>query len=115
MGSWYKVIKTINGRAYDYWQRTTRVGKSVKTENKYIGPSSKALNLAPNFDRLDHAIARAQHDVADKQRREDELIQYGPLAERIARQKAALRAVKRKTKGIKANNPFLAQALVKKP
>jgi hypothetical protein len=39
MGSWYKVTKRIHGRYYDYWQRTYRVGKSVKTENKYIGPS----------------------------------------------------------------------------
>ena len=36
---WYKVTKRINGRLYDYWQRTYRVGKSVKTENKYIGPA----------------------------------------------------------------------------
>jgi hypothetical protein len=39
MGSWYRVTKRINARLYDYWQRTCRVGKSVKTENKYIGPS----------------------------------------------------------------------------
>lgn len=39
MGSWYRVTKTISGRKYDYWQRTYRVGKSVKTKNKYIGPS----------------------------------------------------------------------------
>ena len=40
MGNWYRVTKCINGRLYDYWQRTYRVGKSVKTENKYIGPTS---------------------------------------------------------------------------
>src|SRR5215475_6675621 len=39
MRKWYKVTKRINGRLYDYWQRTYRVGKSVKTENKYIGPA----------------------------------------------------------------------------
>jgi hypothetical protein len=39
MGKWYKVTKRINGRFYDYWQRTYRVGKSMKTENKYIGPA----------------------------------------------------------------------------
>jgi hypothetical protein len=33
---WYRVTKKINGRFYDYWQRTYRVGKSVKTENRYI-------------------------------------------------------------------------------
>lgn len=36
---WYRTTKKINGHLYDYWQRTYRVGKSVKTENKYIGPS----------------------------------------------------------------------------
>jgi hypothetical protein len=40
MGSWYKVTKKINGRLYDYWQRTERHGRSVKTFNKYIGPAS---------------------------------------------------------------------------
>jgi hypothetical protein len=39
MRKWYKVTKRINGRSYDYWQRTYRVGKSVKTANKYIGPA----------------------------------------------------------------------------
>jgi hypothetical protein len=38
---WYRVTKKIKGRLYDYWQRTYRVGKSVKTENRYIGPSTK--------------------------------------------------------------------------
>jgi hypothetical protein len=33
---------SINGRRYDYWQRTYRLGTSVKTENKYIGPSGSA-------------------------------------------------------------------------
>jgi hypothetical protein len=42
VGSWYRVTKKINGRFYDYWQRTCRVGKSVKTENKYIGPAGTA-------------------------------------------------------------------------
>lgn len=39
MGNWYRVTKRINGRLYNYWQRTKRVGKSVKTENRYIGPA----------------------------------------------------------------------------
>jgi hypothetical protein len=46
VGNWYRVTKKINGRLYDYWQRTHRVGKSVKTENKYIGPAS-AWSCAP--------------------------------------------------------------------
>ena len=37
----YRVTKKINGRFYDYWQRTYRVGKSVKTENRYIGPARR--------------------------------------------------------------------------
>lgn len=35
---WYRVVKTIKGRKYDYWQKTYRVGRHVKTLNKYIGP-----------------------------------------------------------------------------
>jgi hypothetical protein len=35
---WYRVTKTIRGLKYDYWQKTYRVGRSVKTLNKYIGP-----------------------------------------------------------------------------
>jgi hypothetical protein len=38
--SWYKTVKSINSRQYYYWQRTYRLGKQVKTENKYIGPVS---------------------------------------------------------------------------
>jgi hypothetical protein len=39
VGKWYKVTKKIHGRLYDYWQRTERHGKQVKTFNKYIGPA----------------------------------------------------------------------------
>ena len=35
--NWYRVTKTIRGHKYDYWQKTYRVGRSVKTINKYIG------------------------------------------------------------------------------
>ena len=27
---WYKVIKTIKGRRYVYWQKTYRIGRNVK-------------------------------------------------------------------------------------
>ncbi len=37
---WYRVTKRINGRFYLYWQKTYRVGSSVKTLNKYIGPGA---------------------------------------------------------------------------
>jgi hypothetical protein len=49
--------------------------------------------------------------LSAKERREDERIQYGNLKYRIARQKAAVRKAKRKTNGIKALNPFLAQGI----
>jgi len=47
---WYRVTKTIKGRRYHYLQRTFRVGNSVKTENKYIGPagsSSRSRDPSP--------------------------------------------------------------------
>lgn len=50
VGDWYRVSKRINGRRYDYWQRTYRVGASVKTENRYIGPSSSHTHNASLFD-----------------------------------------------------------------
>jgi hypothetical protein len=51
MGNWYKVTKRINGRLYDYWQRTYRVGKSVKTENKYIGPARQERRIGYGLSR----------------------------------------------------------------
>lgn len=46
---WYRVVKTIRGRRYHYWQKTYREGGKVKTLNKYIGPagSSPAVIAAP--------------------------------------------------------------------
>jgi hypothetical protein len=46
VGSWYQVTKKINDRFYDYGQRTYRVGKSIKTENRYIGPTSRSATPA---------------------------------------------------------------------
>jgi hypothetical protein len=51
MGNWYRVTKRINGRLYVYLQRTYRVGKSVKTENKYIGPATATPVSAPTYER----------------------------------------------------------------
>jgi hypothetical protein len=218
MGNWYRVTKTINGRRYDYWQRTKRVGKSVKTENKYIGPagSGKASAASTPHDPFAHArfgsptfipktgyLPEAQRYVNEwgtvsysdkrsaelyaadlekgeggtwraeretpngywrahritttapavtparersptapetpedamyqlnpthnpdgvdlrnykkwkaRERAEDERIQYGNLKDRVARQKKELRTAKRKAKGLKIANPFLA-ALFKK-
>ena len=42
MGSWYRVVKTIKGRRYVYEQQTTREGKHVRTQNRYIGPEGGA-------------------------------------------------------------------------
>jgi hypothetical protein len=184
--SWYRVTKTIHGRKYDYWQRTERQGKSTKTYNKYIGPSTagqatitsgqwnaqeNALRAAKQtFSHLDcpdcqqerreyggwrcsrHyneaednarairqtgvGISKADtsyfHDplwheehgmggsdtesfkptVIDKaERAEDERIQYASLKARKARQEAAVRAAKRKSRGTGASNPFLGQAI----
>src|SRR5262245_15828555 len=44
----YKVVKTINGHRYLYWQRTKRVGKAVKTENRYIGPAAGSPSSTPS-------------------------------------------------------------------
>ena len=127
MGTWYKVTKRINGRLYDYWQRTYRVGKQVKTENKYIGradfsdasiamgpqqtvPEDAMYQLNPmhNPDGVD---LRQYRKVVEQERRENERLRYGNLKDRIARQESAVRKAKRKAKGIKAANPFLAQLL----
>jgi hypothetical protein len=45
MGDRYRVTKRINGRLSVYLQGTYRVGKSVRTENKYIGPATAAPSL----------------------------------------------------------------------
>jgi hypothetical protein len=36
---WYRVIKTVKGRRYEYLQRSWREGKKVRTESRYIGPA----------------------------------------------------------------------------
>ena len=38
MGAWYRVVKKVKGRRYAYLQRTLRKGKTVHTENQYLGP-----------------------------------------------------------------------------
>jgi hypothetical protein len=143
---WYRVTKKIKGRHYDYLQRTYRVGKSVKTENRYIGPSTKsgfttsaasaasnreplyagqfeipiatgrateqrnprnirelqkqkkAILLAPRFDHLAFSVVQDELDYA--------------YAVKIDKERK--RAARAKTKGIKALNMFMAQALLAK-
>src|SRR4051794_13835408 len=65
---WYQVTKTINGRQYLYWQKTYRVGGSVKTLNRYIGPSHNPLrmrSLAAQMADLPeaHKKLRAEYDA----------------------------------------------------
>jgi len=45
---WYAVKKRIKGNYYWYWQKTYRVGRQVKTLNRYIGP---AHSVSPPFGR----------------------------------------------------------------
>jgi hypothetical protein len=51
---WYRVVKTINGRRYLYLQKTYRVGRSVKTLNKYIGPYDGSIVGAIRAPRIKH-------------------------------------------------------------
>ena len=63
MGSWYRVTKKINGRLYDYWQRTSS-GAFCETEDKghqstksIPRPSHKeALTAILRFESLDHLL-----------------------------------------------------------
>jgi hypothetical protein len=139
MGNWYKVTKHINGHYYDYWQRTYRVGKSVKTMNRYIGPASRESSLPSTFSNQyertvgEHGIYLAKADYTPpppepvepepKDRKADfspdewrEIQAYKRQQKRdfdaaMKCQAAAVRKAKRETKGIKALNPFIAKAL----
>ncbi len=63
MGSWYRVTKKINGRLYDYWQRTSS-GAFCETEDKghqstksISRPSHKeALTAILRFESLGHLL-----------------------------------------------------------
>lgn len=101
---WYKVTKNIGGRLYDYWQRSKRIGKKVKTECKYIGPAMSGTLFSPT-------TSTKAETLGARERREDERIQYGPLSARIKRQAAAVRRAQRNTTGIKKLNPFIAQGI----
>lgn len=66
MGKWYKVTKRINGRLYDYWQRTFRIGKTVKTENRYIGPARASVQTISSKTELTLADALDDFFAPDK-------------------------------------------------
>lgn len=44
---WVRVIKTVKGRPYAYLQRSFRVGNSVRTESRYLGPVGGAGDVGP--------------------------------------------------------------------
>lgn len=144
MANWYRVTKRINGRLYDYWQRTHREGKSVKTENRYIGPVSRPA-LGPSIYSLtapltsDDVLSKcfSPQTTPEPQRgnirklmakkrailRNEEYFDFNAFekvldqldyAHAVKTNRERMRDVKRKTRGIKAANPFLAQA-IKKP
>jgi len=46
---WYRIIKTVKGRSYAYLQRSYRVGGSVRTESKYLGPVGSAGDTSANI------------------------------------------------------------------
>ncbi len=144
---WYRVTKKINGRYYDYWQRTYRVGRSVKTENRYIGPSRRdgfytaTASAAPQREMLyagqfeipiaaksttEKPEPRNIRDLKKKKKAimlaaefdheafntvQDEL----DYAYAVKSDKEKKRAARAKTKGIKALNAFIAQALLRRP
>jgi hypothetical protein len=144
VGNWYRVTKKIHGRLYDYWQRTYRVGKSVKTENPYIGPSTKGgftsstASTAPKreplyarqFEIPIASISTAQYrkplNIRELKKEKKAILQaaefdhvaFGAVQDEldyayaVKADKEKKRATRAKTKGIKALNPFIAQALL---
>jgi hypothetical protein len=143
---WYRVTKKINGRFYDYWQRTYRVGKSVKTENRYIGPSSKggfaasAVSTTPEREPLyagqfkipitasSTAEGRKPRSIRELKKEKKAIMlaaEFDPeafngvqdevdYAYAVKADKEKKRVARARTKGIKALNAFIAQALVNK-
>jgi hypothetical protein len=116
---WYRVIKTINGRRYLYLQKTYRVGQSVKTLNKYIGSAAAAGHGVPMPSFVEQMRQRFPSPITDKpfsskERKEDEKIRYGKLADREKRQKSRIRAAKKNTAHLKPFNYFAAKLASKK-
>jgi hypothetical protein len=120
VGNWYRVTKRINGRLYaSSDSRTTGFGPG----NGVTSPSAATISAsAPHTpeDAIWHLNPVHNPDGIDlrryeKQRQQEiwdnEAVKYGPVKARLKRQEAQVRAAKRKTTGIQAENPFLAQAL----
>jgi hypothetical protein len=52
VGNWYRVSKRINGRLYDYWQRTYRVGKPCpRSDCRQRSPPHPINRWPPSFER----------------------------------------------------------------
>jgi len=165
MGNWYQVTKHIHGRQYLYWQTTYRVGRIVKTLNKYIGPAAnpprvcspaaqieklstvahldaitnepepdvvfnEALGTEPpmvSVNRETPEHPRRPGNLHDLKREKKKLMEANisvgdelnvvmeeiDYANAVRKNRAAIRAAKRQTKGIKSLNPFMAKAMVK--
>ena len=139
---WYQVVKTINGKAYLYWQRTQRIGGKVKTSNQYIGPATAIFkgggpggisfiikhdgtHMIPSKPDLEHEQIMQEKKTAEQyifaptvldeaERREDERIRYGSLKARKERAAKLLKQAKKMARGRHYINPFLASAKPKK-
>lgn len=48
--AWYKVIKTVKGHRYAYWQRAWREGGRVRTVSIYVGPAAAGWGAPPSRD-----------------------------------------------------------------
>jgi hypothetical protein len=77
-------------------------------------PEEVLPQLTPFTVQLEGRDKRDYERHLAKIRAEDEEIQYGKLKDRIKKQHEKVRAAKRKTKGIKSFNPFIAQAMLEK-
>jgi hypothetical protein len=125
---WYPIVKRINGRLYLYLQQSYRLGKRVKTRNKYIGPySGRFASGASSALSEDHPASRIPASIRDLEKIKKQLLRTVveddalnivqeelDYAHAVRRDQMQQRAIKKKTKGIKAENAFLAQGIKQK-
>jgi len=90
--------------------RTVAPQLDTRSSDRPLTPEGALEFITPFTQGIDPYYLRQR----DKERREDERIQYGPMKARLKRQLAKIRAAKRKSRGIKALNPFLALAIKRK-
>ena len=77
-------------------------------------PEDAIHQLTPFTARLSGKDRRDYEKELQRESWENEAVKYGSVKKRLARQEAKIRAAKRKTRGIKALNPFIALGLIKK-